>query len=175
MMSTLTRTPNRAVIQFYELYRGPLLCYIYYRIRDFEDAEDMVQDVFVRLLTYELKLDESTVKSFLFTIARNLVIDYLRHFHTKKEKLSYLYDEMATATTHGADVEALYHETMQIYQSGKQQLSPKARRVYELSFEQNMTIDEISRNMSITYNTVECHLFLARKKVRNFVKQALAV
>ena len=56
MISTLTRTPDRAIIQFYELYRGPLLCYIYYRIRDFDDAEDMVQDVFVRLLTYELKL-----------------------------------------------------------------------------------------------------------------------
>ena len=174
-MSTLTITPDRAVVRFYQLYRGPLLCYIFYRIRDFDEAEDMVQDIFVRLLTYELKLDEKTVKSFLFTIARNMVIDYLRHFYTKKEKLSYLYDEIEAATTHSADVETLYHETMQIYQSGKQQLSPKARKVYELSFEQNMTIDEISRNMSITYNTVECHLFLARKTVRNFVRQALAV
>jgi len=175
IMNILTRTSDRTVIQFYQLYRGPLLCYIFCRIRDFEEAEDMVQDIFVRLLTYEMKLDEKTVKSFLFTIARNMVIDYFRHFYTKKEKLSYLYDEMETTTARCADVEALYHETMRIYQSGKQQLSPKTRMVYELSFERDMSIDEISRNLSITYNTVECHLFLARRKVRNFVKRALVV
>lgn len=174
-MSTLTRIPDRTVMQFYQLYRGPLLCYIYYRVHDFDDAEDMVQDIFVRLLTYEMGLDEKTIKSFLFTIARNMVVDYLRHFYTKKEKLSYMYDEMEMTTAQSADTDTLYHETMRIYQSGKQQLSPKARKVYELSFEQNMTIDEISRTLSITYNTVECHLFLARRKLRNFVKQALAV
>lgn len=175
MMSTSTSTPEGAVIQFYRLYRGPLLCYIFYRIRSFEDAEDMVQDVFVRLLTQQMRLDENTIQSFLYTIARNLVVDYLRHFYTKKEKLSYLYEEQERATLHSADAEAIYHETMHIYQQGKQQLSPKARTVYELSFEQNLTIDEISRRLEVTYNTVECHLFLARRKVRNFVRQALAV
>ncbi len=174
-MNTLTRTPDKAITQYYQLYRGPLLCYFYYRIHDFEEAEDMVQDLFVRLLTYEMKLNETTVKSFLFTIARNMLIDHLRHLYTKREKLSYLFDEMEQATNYSADMETICHETMRIYQSGKQLLSPKARMVYEMSFERDMTIDEISRSMSVAYNTVECHLFLARKKVRNYIRQALAV
>ncbi len=169
------KTSKDIIADSYQKYRGGLLCYIYYRIGDYEVAQDLTQDAFVRLLTYEMKLDANTMKSFLFTIASNLVIDYLRHSYMKREKLSYLYDETDPCASAGADSALNVHEALTVYQHGKETLTPRTRKVYEMSFEQNLSITEISERLEITYNTVECHLFMARKQVRAYVRKALAV
>ncbi len=75
-----------------------ILTYITYRITHRYEAEDLTQDVFVRLLDYKQMLRPDTVKYFLFTIARNIVIDYIRRYYKKQEIDSYIYDTMSTST-----------------------------------------------------------------------------
>ena len=165
---------NDIIEESYRKYRGGLLYYVYYRLGDYDLAQDLVQDVFVRLLNYEMKLDATTMKSFLFTIARNLVIDHLRRVYTRKEKLSYLFDEADPCSNIGADSRLNVHDVIHAYQHGKARLTPRARKVYEMSFEKNLSINEICRRLDITYNTVECHLFTARRQLREYVRNALA-
>ena len=64
--------------------------YITYRITHRYEAEDLTQDIFVRLLDYKQMLRPDTVKSFLVTIARNIVIDYIRRYYKKQEIDSYI-------------------------------------------------------------------------------------
>ena len=65
----------------YKKYQRSVFLYIYYKIGNKEEAEDLVQDVFVRLMDYQQMLRVDTIKHFIFTISRNLLYDYLRHYY----------------------------------------------------------------------------------------------
>lgn len=97
-METIANTYNDIITRSYEEYYQVILTYITYRITHRYEAEDLTQDVFVRLLDYKQMLRPDTVKYFLFTIARNIVIDYIRRYYKKQEIDSYIYDTMSTST-----------------------------------------------------------------------------
>ena len=99
MESTLNNS-DRLVERSYNDYHQTILNYITYRINHKYDAEDLAQDVFIRLIDYKLMLREETVKYFLFTIARNIIIDYLRRYYKKQEITSYIYD-------HGEEIQLI--------------------------------------------------------------------
>ena len=92
-METTAYTFDNIITRSYEEYHQVILNYITYRIAHRYEAEDLTQDVFVRLMDYKQMLRPDTVKYFLFTIARNLVTDYIRRYYKKQSILSerYLY------------------------------------------------------------------------------------
>ena len=98
-METTINSSDNIITRSYEEYHQVILNYITYRITHRYEAEDLTQDVFVRLLDYKQMLRPDTVKYFLFTIARNIVTDYIRRYYKKQEIDSYLYDFTATSTT----------------------------------------------------------------------------
>ena len=71
----------------YQNYHRSVYLYILYKIGKDEDAKDLAQDVFLRLMDYKQMLRPETIKYFIFSICRNLVIDYLRR-HYKIDRKS---------------------------------------------------------------------------------------
>ena len=67
-------------IQVYEKYRPSIFNYIFYRVGDPELADDLTSDVFVRMVEkYDLRTrNDRPIAPWLYTIARNLVIDHHR-------------------------------------------------------------------------------------------------
>ena len=98
IMETTAYTSDNIITRSYEEYHQVILNYITYRIAHRYEAEDLTQDVFVRLMDYKQMLRPDTVKYFLFTIARNLVTDYIRRYYKKQEIDSYLYDFTVTSS-----------------------------------------------------------------------------
>ena len=98
IMETTAYTSDNIITRSYEEYHQVILNYITYRIAHRYEAEDLTQDVFVRLMDYKQMLRPDTVKYFLFTIARNIVIDYIRRYYKKQEIDGYLYDTMSAST-----------------------------------------------------------------------------
>ena len=80
-MKDLTNTSNELVAQIFADYHQSVFFYIYKKIGEKEDAEDLVQDAYLRLLEYRTMLRPDTVKYFLFTIVRNLLNDYIRNIY----------------------------------------------------------------------------------------------
>ena len=89
-MKDITMTSTQIVTDSYTSYRRSVYLYIYYKINSKEEAEDLVQDVFLRLMDYKKMLRPDTVKFFIHTIARNLVTDYLRRHYKRLELSSYM-------------------------------------------------------------------------------------
>src|ERR1700743_3338053 len=58
-------------------FRGPLVAYFMRRVRDQHEAEDLTQEVFVRLVNQK-DVDPARTKSYVFTIAANLLRDRAR-------------------------------------------------------------------------------------------------
>ena len=73
------------VTAIYKQFHLQLLAYLKSKIRSKEDAEDILQNVFIRVSSNVDKLEEKIkLKSWLFTITRNAVIDYYRVNASKK-------------------------------------------------------------------------------------------
>jgi len=81
-MSSVRNDNNSSFEELYNSCFAPVFRYVYYRLKSREEAEDLTQNVFLRV---HEKNNGNFSKSFVFTIARNLVID---HWKKKKEVLT---------------------------------------------------------------------------------------
>ena len=61
---------------YYVTHRDELLAYVSSRLGNSVEAEDLVQNVFLRLLTSDKMITELTLSALVYTITRNLINDY---------------------------------------------------------------------------------------------------
>jgi RNA polymerase sigma-70 factor, ECF subfamily len=74
------------VASIYKQFHSELLAYVKSKLRSREDAEDILQNVFIRIAANVDKLEEDQkLKSWIFTITRNAIIDYYRARASRKK------------------------------------------------------------------------------------------
>ena len=171
-MENPTMTSTQLVADSYASYHRSVYLYIYYRINSKEEAEDLSQDVFLRLMDYKKMLRPDTVKYFIFTIARNLLNDYLRRYYKKQEITSYIYDHAITYTNETESL-IIAKELSLLEKHKLRMLSDQRRKIYTMNRFEDKSISEISSELSISPRTVENHLFVSRKVVRDFIRQCI--
>lgn len=71
---------NSAFGKLYELYYVPVFRYVYIRLRDKDEAQDLVQTVFLKVYKSIEKYEDENKEPlpYFFTVARNSIIDYFR-------------------------------------------------------------------------------------------------
>lgn len=171
-MEATTNITDQLITRSYEEYHSIILSYITYRITHRYEAEDLAQDVFIRLMDYKQMLRPDTVKYFLFTIARNIVIDYLRRYYKKQEIDSYLYDMTATSTNE-TEEQIIVNDLMSVEQRRLAMMPEQRRMVYSLNRFEGKTSPEIATEMNLSCRTVENHLFIGRREMRDFFRNCI--
>lgn len=168
--NSMTSTP--LIAESYTDYHQSVYLYIYYKINSKEEAEDLSQDVFLRLMDYNQMVRPETVKYFIFTIARNLVTDYLRRYYRKLEMDSYMYDMVdhsSNETESGIIArDLLAHEKMKL-----SMLPQQRRKIYEMHRFDEQSTSDIAMNLNLSHRTVENHLFISRKEIREYMQQCI--
>lgn len=167
-------TLNFGLIEYsYKEYRKPLYIYLCKALGDDEEARDMVQDVFLKLFEYNDMLRQNTVKSFIFTIARNLIIDYRRRHSIINEYnfyYTYLYDE---CTVEDTSCMAVVKDILCFERNIVSHLPSQRRKVYESVRYEEKSMSDISVEMNLSIRTVENHLLLGRKYVRECLRKCI--
>ena len=163
IMETITNTSDNIITNSYKEYHQVILTYITYRITHRYEAEDLAQEVFVRLLDYKQMLRPDTVKYFLFAIARNIVTDYIRRYYKKQEIDSYMYDSAVTSS----------NETEKEIIADDLASAEQRRIVYTLSRYGDKTSTEIAEALQLSRRTVENHLFIGRREMREFFRKCI--
>jgi RNA polymerase sigma factor (sigma-70 family) len=167
-METITNENSNLVGNAYVQYHDTAVNFIAARVKDTELAKDMAQDVFVRLMGYNDMLQSSTIKSFIFTIAQNIVIDHFRRNCKRMEIHSYIYDRSETADN--MVFERIFADNMQSIEQDKIKTLPKMRRtVYCMARFDDKSAEEIASELSLSRRTVESHLLMGRKEVREYM------
>lgn len=172
-MKTEVERQSSFIEKYYVMHFPIIKNYISSRISRKEDAEDLAQEVFLRLLEYKQLINHETVRSFLFTIAKNLLTDHLRLHYKKEDYSTYIY-EHAKNTTNLTEQIVLANELMALVDSGMDTLSDKRRKTFDLSLNEGLTVGEIAEQLHMSYRTAECHLFLARKSMRQYITNRVA-
>ena len=156
----------------YKNYHRSVYLYILYKIRKDEDAKDLSQDVFLRLMDYKQMLRPETIKHFIFSICRNLVIDYLRRHYKMQEITSYFLDQIPTSIN---DVESqiIANDISTCEQERVLRLPMQRRKIYVMSRFRHKSSAYISACLGLSVRTVENHLFVSRKEIREYIQQCI--
>ena len=155
---------NGPLAELVKRYRGPLLTY-FSRHAHPDDAEDLVQETFVRLLRKKDSDSIENPEAFLFTIARNLTYDRSR----RRQTYSRHFDPSAEADTatelYGPERVLQGREALQGLLEGLADLSQQTRDIFLLNRLEGMKYAEIAELYGISRSAVEKHMIKALARV----------
>ena len=171
-MENRIKLSDRLITEYYEEYRQSVFFYICRRIENRSDAEDLTQDAFLRLLEYRMMIRRDTLKYFLFTIVRNLLNDYLRRYYKRQEIDRYLYDMLPRETVE-PESRMVADELRRLESRRVSALPEQRRKVYIMSRFQDKSAEDIAEELKLSKRTVENHLFISRREVREFIRRCI--
>lgn len=172
-MKDVTNISNELIVQIFADYHQLVFFYVYKKTGKKEDSEDLVQDAYLRLLECHKMLRPDTAKYFLFTIVRNLVSDYLRHLYKKQKVVAYLEENSQAQQAEAADVRVIACDLQKQELMRVKSLPCQRRKIYIMNRFEEKTSADIAVELNLSQRTVENHLFISRKEVRNYMKQCI--
>jgi RNA polymerase sigma-70 factor (family 1) len=138
--------------QVFDDYYKSVRNYIYYLSSDIELSEDLVQDVFLKLWEKQNNIEEKTVKSLLFTIARNL---YYNHHKRKTLSFKFTNSYIEKVETESPEFLLEMKEFDQRLQHAIGKLPEKCRVYFLLNRIDGLKYNEISVVMKVSEKAVE--------------------
>ena len=143
----------------YERYKKSLLNFFLYRQSDRENARDLTQQVFLRMLRYQHTYREgASFRTWVLEIARNVFFDYLKQNPT--------YSDLADVPDMGESDDET-EEQHQYLHNALAQLPDQYREVLLLSRFQNMSYEEIGQTLGLSVANVKVRVFRAMQKLRD--------
>ena len=138
---------QQLITNYYIAHRDELLAFACSRLGDSRLAEDIVQDVFLRLLSTDKMITEVTLPALVYTITRNLINDYYRRHTTYEQYEHYIKGVCSEVTTMESVFSAF--EIMERLERGLVRLPENCREIYRLHIYGGMKVGEISRELGL--------------------------
>lgn len=161
------------VSHYYIQHRQELLAYVAKGMANSAFSEDVLQNVFLKLLQSDKMITPVTLPALVYTVARNLVSDYWRH-RAHVNNYRYLYGALWANGHYDAESAYSARELVDIIERGVTDLLPeKSKVVYRLNVIEGLKVSEISTLLDRPYKTVENQLGSARKQMREYIKSVV--
>lgn len=148
---------------YYAQHRDEIVDFIAVRIADADEAQDAVQDIFLKLLRGKQLITPITLPSLIYTMARHSVTNYYRRRRVYEEYEHYLRKTDPTQEMESVISARLLMERME---RSLARLPETCGKVYRLHIYDGLKVSAIAQELSLPYKQVENRLGQARKLVR---------
>lgn len=160
--------------KIYAIYCKRLYGFVFRYIKQKEDAEGIVQEVFIKIWETRNKIDVySSFDSFIFTIAYNTTISLLRKrvnenkYHDRlKLKQQITEADQIIDEIHLKEINSHLKYLLE-------QLTPRQKEIFQLSREEGLTHDEIAKKLNISVHTVKNHMVTALAFINSHLNKGL--
>jgi RNA polymerase sigma-70 factor (ECF subfamily) len=147
------RRPEQ-LARLFERFRRPLLRYLTDLLTRRDEAEDVVQETYVRLMHVE-QIENGRVRALIFKVATNLAYDRFRQRRTRGPHT----DDAALAEVASEDPAperiVAFEQAVVIVKRTLLELEPRCRQVFLLRTAQDLRYEEIAARLGISKRTVE--------------------
>lgn len=156
--------------QVYREYYSPLCYYCVKYVENFEDAEGIVQDLFVKLWDMHQDLViNSSLNAYLYRAVQNYALNFLSRKKTKDKYIAV--NTNLSNITHDSGLVKMEEEELRILlKHAILKLPEKRRRIFELSRFDGYKYSKIASELSISVKTVEAQMTKALKYLRIILK-----
>ncbi|TKC19761.1 RNA polymerase sigma factor SigX [Robertmurraya kyonggiensis] len=164
--------------ELYEKYHHDVFQFIFYMVKNREQAEDLVQEVYIRVLkSYERFEGKSSEKTWLFSIARNVAIDHFRKQKGWKQKIAEKFDwttgQVKDESPIPEEIALQKEEVGKIYQC-LDRCTVDQRMVIVMRYIQELTIAETAEALGWTESKVKTTQHRALKVLKKEMEERMA-
>jgi RNA polymerase sigma factor (sigma-70 family) len=165
-----------ALNKVFRCHYDQLLRFGQIRIGKTADAEDLVQDAFLIVARAYPHKEARDLKPLLFTVLRNLTLDYLKSGYAKHRRSSAEIDGLseliACPRTVTPETQVIDTETLAIAEATIAKLKSRQRQALRLSRFERLTHDEIARRLSVSPRTVRTDIANALAEIAKALVRA---
>lgn len=162
---------ENAFRDFFVRYREKLYSYVFRITKSTHATEELVQDIFLKCWTHRQTLNTiSNPDGYLFFMARNKSIDYLRKLANESAMLEKVWKNIVAArntTQEQVDMQ----EVRRLINAALDNLSPQKRSVFYLSRYEGLTHREIAERLQLSEGTVRNIISEVLRHIRTWLKQ----
>ncbi|WP_025146497.1 RNA polymerase sigma factor [Pedobacter jeongneungensis] len=167
LVELLTQSDARAFEEIYLRYWKELLFFASNKIDDFEDSENIVQDIFVSIWKRRTAFGiTSTLKSYLLTSVKYRIIKHFERSRFQRiysEQLGHENDLLDNSTQEYLDFEHLRERLEQLIV----ELPKKSELIFRLNKQDGKTHKEIALLLNMTEKAVNTQLVRIKKTLRS--------
>ena len=152
----------------YNAYAKDIRRFLFYKTQDIDKAEDILQEVFVKLWENCNKVDYDKVKSYIYSIANNMFLNEVKH-----QKVAHNYNKYnkRESTNESPEFIMLEKEFMEKLELTIANLPEKQRKVFLMNRIEKKKYREIALLLNISVKAVEKRmhqaLVIMRKEIGN--------
>ena len=169
LFSSLKAGEERAFEKLFRNYYAPLCYYASKILQNDGAAEEIVQDFFVRLWEKRADIEiETSLKNYFFRSVKNLCLNQIKHENVKIQHVKSVISE-AELTEYSDHFQEV--NLQKDIEKSIAALPEKRREIFRLSREEGLKYREIADKLNISIKTVEAHMGLAIKTLRDILKK----
>lgn len=155
-------------------HKNSIYNYALYMMKNRMDADDITQEVFIRIWNNIDNFKYKAAKSWIIKTTHNLCIDYLRRNQKKLKRETHIESEMnisGTGTLTDTEVKVRKELLKDRIREGINNLPENLKSVFVLYELQGFKYQEISEALSMPLNSVKVYLMRARKKLQEDLRE----
>jgi RNA polymerase sigma-70 factor (family 1) len=177
LLARLAAGDADAFAALFDAYRDPLTQFILKFVKLPQLAEDLSQEVFLKIWQQRAKLsDIQSFKAFLFIVARNRTINTLQTASRSQAAIGAISREgLSRPTPSPADDTVLSREYQDFLHRTIESLPPRSREVFRLCREQQRSYDEVAAQLGISRHSVKNHMVHSMKVLKAAVEKDLGI
>ncbi len=171
LVQRIIQKDEKALLLVYKNYKKSILYFVYRKLNDYHQAEEITQDVFLDFIDALRDFHyQCSLKTFLFSIAKNKTIDFIR----KKKLKKILFSALPPYVVEGLKTIFIDDEIEKKELSGKIKKTLGAlpndySLILRLKYLDGEKVDIIAEKLSLGFKATESLLFRARKAfIRTF-------
>ncbi|MDO8952267.1 MAG: RNA polymerase sigma-70 factor [Draconibacterium sp.] len=152
---------KNAYQELFERYAPRIYQFSLLYLKNQADAEELVQDVFLKIWEKRETLDQSkNIKAFIFKIAVNTIYDFIRRKNIENAFNDFARANFETGSNNTWHT-VIYDEMQENLQKLVAQLPGQQQKIFQLSKEEGLTSEEIAVKLNLSKRTVDNHLYRA--------------
>lgn len=168
---------NKAFDYLYKEYKFAIYAYFMKKVNNKSTAEDLTQEVFVKLYKNFVSYDvgKSKISTFIATNTRQVYIDYVRKENTNQGKFENDVTSMVELTENESEPidndKEMLEQDIEILRKLISELCESQRTAIEMRYFENMSYKAIAKRMEKTELGIKSILHRARKNLRQKMKE----
>ncbi|WP_256012218.1 RNA polymerase sigma-70 factor [Desertivirga xinjiangensis] len=161
---------ERAFASLFYKYSPALMSFAKKFTHNSDEAEEILQNVFLRVWLHRDKLPEiDNIKSWLYKFVANESLAYIRK-KTTRAKTQLHFQSKASISYNDIEQTVNANELKDIVAQAVNSMPEQRRKIFNLSRTEGLTILEISEQLNISQSTVKNTLVTALKFIRDYLK-----
>ena len=164
---------NRGMVaSIYKKYYTDLKQYLVSYTHDVMAAEDMLQDLFIKVMALDMIADE-TAKNLLLVMAKRMIIDDARHKAFVRESEKQMQLSMSSMDNNSVVRRIEAADILSFERHHLSEMPIKRANIYKMYKHEGCSADEIAEKLKLSKRTVETHIYHSTKDMKAYLRKII--